>query len=110
MDTSPQTNEAPEIVAGTNAQENWDIIKRSEPGHIWFHLNSFPSPHVIIRSENPGDQQIIDAAHLCKSTSKYKNIKNARVVYCRVANLEMADEVGAVNIISKRKCKFVTPE
>ena len=110
MDSSPPTPEYSEVVIGSNAQENWDIIENSEPSHIWFHLNSFPSPHVVIRSENPGDQEIIDAANLCKSKSKYKNIKNAKVVYCRVANLELASEVGAVNILSKRKCKFVIPK
>lgn len=102
--------EPPQIVIGSNAEENWDIIKESEPGHIWFHLNSFPSPHVIIRSEEPTESDILAAAYLCKSKSKYKNIKNAKVVYTRVHNLEMGNDVGSVKIISKRKCKYTIPE
>lgn len=101
--------ESPEIVIGSNAQENWGIIKDSDLSHIWFHLNSFPSPHVIIRSSNPSDEQVVDAAYLCKSRSKYKNVKNVKVVYTRIANLELAGEVGSVNIISKRKCKYIIP-
>ena len=101
--------EVSEVVIGSGAQENWDIIEGSEPGHIWFHLNSFSSPHVIIRSEEPTESEIIGAATLCKSKSKYKNIKNIKVVYTRVHNIERADVVGAVNILSKRKCKYVVP-
>lgn len=105
-----ETLETSEVVIGSNAQENWNIIEKSDPGHVWFHLNSFPSPHVIIRSENPGDEEIVAAAYLCKSKSKYKNIKNVKVVYTRVANIELSDTVGAVNILSKRKCKYIIPE
>jgi len=97
------------MVIGSNARENWDIIKDSDLSHIWFHLNSFPSPHVIIRSSDPSDDQVIEAAYLCKSRSKYKNLNNIKVVYTRIANLELAEEVGSVNIISKRKCKYIIP-
>jgi len=35
------------ILLGENAQDNWDIID-FESNHIWLHLDSFPSCHVII--------------------------------------------------------------
>ena len=98
------------IVVGSDAQENWDIIRDSEPGHVWFHLNSFPSPHVIIRTDTPSKEDIGYAARLCKSKSKYRNIRNIKVVYTRIHNLELGDKVGIVNIISKRRCKYVVPE
>lgn len=101
--------EPSEVVIGSNAKENWDIIKNSEPGHIWFHLNSFPSPHVIIRSHEPTEFEIMEAAYLCKDNSKYKNIRNIKVVYTRVHNLELAKEVGSVHIISKRRCEYIIP-
>ena len=95
-----------EVVIGSNAQENWKIIRESEPSHVWFHLNSFPSPHVIIRSDNPTPSEIEAAAILCKSRSKYKNVRNIKVVYTKVDNLELGDEVGSVHIISERGCKY----
>ena len=99
----------PDIVIGANNKENWDIVTESDPGHIWFHLNSFPSPHVVIRSEEPDEETILYAAALCKKKSKYKNIKNIKVVYTRIANLELGEDIGSVNILSKRKCKYILP-
>lgn len=98
-----------DILIGSTAQENWDIIEESSPDFTWLHLNSFPSPHVIIKSELPSHSEILEAASLCKSKSKYKHIRNIKVVYCKVSNLELAETVGSVNILSKRKCKYVTP-
>jgi predicted ribosome quality control (RQC) complex YloA/Tae2 family protein len=33
---------------GKNAQDNWDIIKKSQDNWLWFHLDKFPSGHVVI--------------------------------------------------------------
>jgi len=41
------------FLIGQNAQENWDLLDESfilNPDYIWFHLNSFPSPYVIMHS------------------------------------------------------------
>ncbi len=97
------------LVVGTSARNNWDIIRESEPGHLWFHLDSFPSPHVILRSNEPSRAEIECAASLCKSRSRYRKVRNVRVVYTRVHNLDLADEVGAVDIVSKKRCEFITP-
>ncbi|CAN0448040.1 unnamed protein product [Pylaiella littoralis] len=102
-------DDSPLVAIGANARENWDLITDSEPEHIWVHLNSFPSPHVVIRSSNPSISEIEFAAELCKANSKYKKIKNIKVMYTRIDNLKLGDEIGSVNILSKRKCKYVIP-
>ena len=33
---------------GKNAQDNWDIIKKSEQNWMWFHLDKFSSSYIII--------------------------------------------------------------
>ena len=38
---------------GSNANENWKLLEDSKninDNYIWFHLNSFPSPYVIMYS------------------------------------------------------------
>ena len=97
------------IVVGIDDQNNWDIIEESSPDHWWFHLNSFPSPHVIIRSSNPGKDIIVEASRLCKSKSKFKNIKNMKVVYTKISNIRLSEKIGSVDIISKRQCNYITP-
>ena len=42
-----------EFIIGENANENWellDYLRQINDEYIWFHLNSFPSPYVIMKS------------------------------------------------------------
>lgn len=97
------------IVCGKNAHDNWKIIEESDDDHTWLHLNSFPSPHVIIRDSNPSVEQIMEAAKICKDQSKYSNIKNIKVVYTKIDNLVFGNEVGCVEFKSRRKCQKIIP-
>lgn len=99
--------ESADIVVGKNAADNWNIIRDSEQDHWWFHLNSFPSPHVIFRNTDINDDIVSVVSEICKARSKYKNVKNVKVVYTRVSNLRPTDTVGEVEFVSKRKCKYV---
>ena len=97
-----------ETVVGKNDSDNWNIIKESSSDDIWFHLNSFPSPHVITRINGSDEEVDINyAASLCKSKSKYKNVPNIKIVYTSIKNLKLGNKVGSVEFISKRKCKYV---
>ena len=38
---------------GRSAKDNWELLdnmKNKEEKYIWFHLNSFPSPYVIMEA------------------------------------------------------------
>jgi len=84
------------------------LIKESLPEHLCFHLNSFPSPYVVVRSIDPGAEVIAEAAKICKSNSKYKHLKNMKVLYTKISNIKLNDD-GTVDIISMEKCNYVTP-
>ena len=92
---------------GKNAAENWEIFDQACPEDIWVHLNSFPSPHVIVSEEDVCDDSIRKAADACKLHSKFKNLKNIKAVYCRVKYLQKGAEVGVILLPSKRKCGFI---
>jgi predicted ribosome quality control (RQC) complex YloA/Tae2 family protein len=94
------------IEVGQNAKENWDLIDNSEPNDLWFHLDEYPSAHVIL-SQNSSLFEISDyhnqiitiASNYCKTNSKQaKNLYNVKIVYTQVKNLKKAKEVGSVNI------------
>tara|TARA_B100001093_G_scaffold432477_1_gene428981 strand:- start:57 stop:377 length:321 start_codon:yes stop_codon:yes gene_type:complete len=95
------------IVIGQNAEENWNIID-FDSDNIWLHLNSFPSCHVIIQHTDPGDELLTYAADLCKSNTKYRNLKNLKVCYTKCNNLKKGSDVGSVTYKSKRKVKTIT--
>lgn len=92
---------------GKDAQGNWDLIVESEPDEVWIHLASFPSPHVVI-SPDPTTEQLIEAGNLCRSNSKFKNLKNIKIVYTRIDNLVLVqDQIGCVDFKSKRQCSYM---
>lgn len=33
-----------------SAKDNWDMIDKADQNDLWFHLESFPSPHVTVNS------------------------------------------------------------
>lgn len=103
------------IVLGQNAKENWDLIDNSDLNDLWFHLDEYPSAHVVIFAqkiflENLKDypnQIITIAGNYCKSNSKYgKNLPKAKIVYTQIKNLKKGKDVGSV-IISKPNYIFV---
>ena len=100
---------------GNNAIENWklfDDTKIINPDYFWFHLNSFPSPYVIMYASMKElkaafnsleiNQILIFASNLCKNNSKYKNFSNLKIIYTTLQKLSKSDTVGEV-IIKGRK-------
>jgi predicted ribosome quality control (RQC) complex YloA/Tae2 family protein len=94
------------IKIGENATENWELLN-TNPNFIWLHLDSFPSCHTIIESENPSKDIILAAAILCKSHTKYKNIKNIKVCITARSNLKKGKNIGSVIFKSKKKVSYL---
>lgn len=90
------------ITIGKNAQENWDIIDAASSEDIWFHIEDYPSPHVILKI--PDDYKLkkipkkilIQCALKCKIHSKYNNVKNINIIYTKIKNIKKGDYVGSV--------------
>jgi|TARA_R110002073_G_scaffold253016_5_gene415658 hypothetical protein len=100
---------------GQNAEENWNLLDNSKMinnEYIWFHLNSFASPYVIMYStlqniknisENNIDDFLIFGANLCKENSKYKYLKDLKIIYTLLKRLKKTDSIGEVLISGKKK-------
>lgn len=110
---------------GQNAKENWDLLdkaKAEDKKYIWFHLDSFPSPYVIMwstlknleeiikeskESDKLNDITIVEfidyGANLCKEHSKYNLLKDLKIMYTTVNKLTKTDIVGEVEVKGKRK-------
>jgi predicted ribosome quality control (RQC) complex YloA/Tae2 family protein len=101
------------IKIGQNAKENWELIDNSEPFDLWFHLDNYPSSHVIISQNLNSDPEIFYpnqiialAADYCKTHSKKKSTTKVKIVYTQVQNITKGKEVGSV-FVSDEKYIFV---
>jgi predicted ribosome quality control (RQC) complex YloA/Tae2 family protein len=93
---------------GRNARDNWDAISQSDSNWLWFHLDKFPSSHVIICKEknNISKKDIENACNLLLNYSKYK-FNNIGIVYCEINNLLFGIETGSVIFKSNNKVEKI---
>lgn len=96
-------NDTLTYIIGENAQDNWDLIDASSQNDIWFHLESHPSSHVVLKMPNVKNaekkiskQSIIHCAVECKNNSKMKDLKKISVIYTEIKNVTKADQPGSV--------------
>ena len=99
-----------EYCIGQTAKENWellDTLQQENSDYIWFHLNSFPSPYIIMKtdlqliSEQSHSDYLIYGATLCRDNTKYRNLKDLKVCYTRLKKLKKGNKVGEVIIKGK---------
>ena len=104
------------FLIGQNAQDNWDILDSSfklNPEYIWFHLNSFPSPYIIMHStikelnslysSKEIQDILIYGATLCKENSKYSFLNDLKICYTSLNKLTKTGKIGEVLIKGKTK-------
>ena len=91
---------------GRNAVDNTQLIKDSDPEWIWFHLDKFPSSHVVVCSNDPDEAMIQTGASLVKEYSKYK-FKNIGINYCKINNLIHGKDAGSVSFVSNKQVKII---
>lgn len=97
------------IYLGEDKHENWNLLETSQPDNFFVHLNSFPSGHIKIQTNHEINQEIIlYAGDICKKHSKYKNLKNLKICYCKYSNLLKGEKVGEVLFKSNRQVKKIT--
>lgn len=92
------------IQIGQNALDNWNIIDDANENDIWFHVENYPSCHIILKSgdKKPHKCVIKYCAFLCKSYSKYKSQKNIVICYTKISNVTKGDKIGLVNICNSK--------
>lgn len=98
-------------IIGENAQDNWyilDLYKKENDKFIWFHLNSFSSAYVIMCSTiNDIDKSQLNdylyyGAELCKNNTKYRNLKNLKIIYTTLKKISKTNTIGEVTISGKK--------
>jgi predicted ribosome quality control (RQC) complex YloA/Tae2 family protein len=93
---------------GQNKKENWYLLDTSKNSDILFHLSSFPSCYVILKTTYiPPKEVIFKCAELCRSNTKYKNLKNIKVDYSLCSNITKGEKVGELEYKSNKKVSTI---
>ncbi|WAA13662.1 Rqc2 family fibronectin-binding protein [Fervidibacillus halotolerans] len=98
------------FVGKNNKQNDYLTMKLAKREEIWLHAKDMPGSHVVIRSTNPSEQTIQEAALLAAYFSKGRNSSNVPVDYTKVKYVRKPSgaKPGFV-IYDHQQTVFVTP-
>jgi predicted ribosome quality control (RQC) complex YloA/Tae2 family protein len=101
----PKLNQEITFLIGSNAQDNINIITKSNSSDLWFHVADYPSAHIIAqishleKLDKKSIQSIVtQGAVLCKQVSKYSSVKKLDITWAYVSNIKPTDVLGTVNV------------
>lgn len=69
------------VLVGKNSIQNERITHAARPDEVWMHVQGIPGSHVVIKSENPSEAQILQAAKLAAYFSSAREQSSVMVDY-----------------------------
>ena len=69
------------LVGKNNYQNDWLTLKRANKSDYWFHVKNMPGSHVILRDDQPSEDDIKEAAGIAAFFSKGKDSAHVQVDY-----------------------------
>jgi predicted ribosome quality control (RQC) complex YloA/Tae2 family protein len=99
------------IVGKNNKQNDYLTNKLAARDEIWLHTKDIPGSHVVIRSKEPSDETIREAAVLASYYSKARNSSSVPVDFTKVRFVKKPSgaKPGFV-IYDNQQTVFVTPD
>ena len=100
-----------EILVGKNNLQNEKLtLHTAKKTDIWLHAKNIPGSHVIIKSNNPSDETLFEAAMLAEYFSKFRSSANVPIDYVHIKNIRKPNgsKPGFV-IYEGQKTLTVTP-
>ncbi|USQ67615.1 NFACT family protein [Companilactobacillus allii] len=77
-----------DILVGKNNLENDQLtMKLSQKNHYWFHVKDIPGSHVILKTSDPDEQSIVEAATIAAYYSKARDSSKVPVDYVQIRNI-----------------------
>ncbi|VEF48460.1 fibronectin-binding protein [Bacillus freudenreichii] len=98
------------LVGKNNTQNDYLTNKLARRDEIWLHTKDIPGSHVVIRSSDPSEETILEAAMLAAYFSKAKNSSSVPVDYTKVRHVKKPNgsKPGFV-IYDQQQTVYVTP-
>ncbi|WP_066318328.1 NFACT RNA binding domain-containing protein [Bacillus sp. FJAT-29814] len=101
-----------EIIVGKNNKQNDYLTnKLAARDEIWLHTKDIPGSHVVIRSKEPAEETILEAAMLAAYFSKARNSSSVPVDFTKVRHVKKPNgaKPGFV-IYDNQQTAYVTPD
>ncbi|ENQ3106665.1 Predicted component of the ribosome quality control (RQC) complex, YloA/Tae2 family, contains fibronectin-binding (FbpA) and DUF814 domains [Bacillus sp. 491mf] len=100
-----------EILVGKNNKQNDYLTnKLARRDEIWLHTKDIPGSHVVIRSLEPSDETLVEAAKLAAYFSKAKESSSVPVDYTKIRHVKKPSgaKLGFVTY-DNQQTVYVTP-
>lgn len=106
------SSDGTEILVGKNNKQNDYLTnKLALKDEWWFHTKDIPGSHVVIRSKDPSQQSIIEAAQLAAYFSKARASSSVPVDYTKIRHVKKpAGAKPGYVIYENQQTIFVTPD
>lgn len=107
-----RSTDGTEILVGKNHKQNeYLTMKLAKKEDLWLHTKDIPGSHVVIRSPEPSEQTILEAATIAAYFSKARHSASVPVDYTRVKYVKKPSgaKPGFV-IYDHQKTVYVTPD
>ncbi|WP_053362108.1 NFACT RNA binding domain-containing protein [Bacillus sp. FJAT-27251] len=101
-----------EILVGKNNKQNDYLTnKAAARDDIWLHTKDIPGSHVVIRSKEPSEETIMEAATLAAYFSKARNSSSVPVDFTKVRHVKKpAGAKPGFVIYDQQQTVYVTPD
>lgn len=101
----------PMLVGKNNKQNEYVTMKLAHRDDIWLHTKDIPGSHVIIRSKEPSDETLSEAAQLAAYFSKSQQSSSVPVDFTKIRHVKKPNgaKPGFVTY-DNQKTLFVTPD
>ncbi len=99
------------ILVGKNNKQNDQLTMRTaNKSDYWLHTKDIPGSHVVIRSDDPSEQTIEEAAVLAAYYSKYRMSSSVPVDYTQIKHVRKPNGAKPGYVIyDNQQTLFVTP-
>lgn len=100
------------ILVGKNNNQNDQLTMRTaNKSDWWLHTKDIPGSHVVIRSDNPSEETIEEAAHLAAYHSKFSMSSSVPVDYTQIKTVRKPNGAKPGYVIyDNQQTVFVTPD
>ena len=105
------SSDGTEIYVGKNNKQNDYLTNKfARKDEIWLHTKDIPGSHVVIRSTNPTEQTIREAANLAAYYSKAKHSSSVPIDYTKIRYVKKPNGAKPGYVIyENQQTVYVTP-
>lgn len=105
------SSQGEEILAGQNNLQNEHLVHHlAAKTDLWLHIKDLPGAHVVVKSAEPRQDTIAEAALLAAYFSRGAHSSNVPVDYTQVKNVRRLGNKPGMVTYSNFKTMYVTPQ